>query len=97
MKDPQTKFAAIRGFITTAGADGRVTINARTVARVEETDDALLNTLVTRANLAGDLADALIDLNAAVAAWRVTGTPDLKLIGAAQDRADEAIAKARDA
>lgn len=34
---------------------------------------------------------ALIDLNAAVSAWRVTGKPDLALISAAQGRADEAL------
>lgn len=41
-----------------------------------------------------ELLTALVDLNALIAAWRVTGKPELALIAAAQERADTAIAKA---
>lgn len=38
-----------------------------------------------------DVVQALTDLNALVAAWRVTGKADLGLLAAAQERADDAL------
>jgi hypothetical protein len=55
----------------------------------EKRGDAEL--IISAVNGFAELRGALIDLNAAVAAWRVTGTPDLSWLTKAQNRADEAL------
>lgn len=91
MKDTQTKFAVTHGFITTAAVDGRVTINARTVARIEEPNDALLATLVARANLTVDLADALDEI-----VRHLTDEGMRHIFGLSLERAQTVLAKARE-